>query len=332
MPVTAVEQQVRRTLLRHDLCPPGTRLVVGLSGGSDSVALTLLLVGLSRHLRFEVVGCAHLNHQLRPSAERDEQFCRDFCDRMRLPIVIDRARVLDRVGVERRSVEAVARKIRYEFLGHAASEMGADRIAVGHTQDDQAETLLLKLVRGSGLTGLAGIYPRRGQVVRPLLEVSRRDLRDWLTARAQGWMDDESNDDEANPRNRLRHRILPELGRLFGGDPKPAIARAAALIREDAEWLDGQADHAWQRLRRPASDGGWTVGLDEVRHLPSPLRRRLLLLALRQVADGLEVGREHVASAEEVVLGGPAGVDVPGGRVERRHDELVLLQRRAAAK
>ena len=112
---------------------------------------------------------------------------------------------------QRLSVEDAARRLRYDFLHRAAESAAADRIAVGHTRDDQAETFLLKLIRGAGLTGLGGIYPRRGNVVRPLLDVGRADLRRYLESRGQAWVEDETNEDLENPRNRIRHRVLPEL-------------------------------------------------------------------------------------------------------------------------
>ena len=142
-------------------------MLVGVSGGSDSVALTHLLRELAEHGEFQVAGLAHLNHQLRPSAGRDEAFCRALAARLGAGIVVESADVQSYARQARRSIEDAARQLRYEFLERAAAQSGADRIAVGHTQDDQAETFLMKLMRGAGLTGLAGIYPRRGRIIRP---------------------------------------------------------------------------------------------------------------------------------------------------------------------
>ena len=134
-----------------------------------------------------------------------------------LALVVEHAAVRDFASSESLSIEDAARRLRYAFLERAAAEMAADRIAVGHTQDDQAETVLLKLMRGAGLRGLGGIYPRRGAVIRPLLDVTRDDLRAYLQSRAETWIEDETNQDLANPRNRIRHRVLPELDRALEG-------------------------------------------------------------------------------------------------------------------
>ena len=323
--MTSLHQQVRRTIRRHGLIPEGSRVLVGLSGGSDSVALTRLLVELAEHGEFAVAGVAHLNHHLRSTAGRDEAFCRDFAARLALPVIVEQADVRAFADAERLSIEDAARRLRYDFLGRAAAALAADRIAVGHTQDDQAETVLLKLIRGAGLTGLAGIYPRRDGVVRPLLDVSRADLRGYLVAAGQTWIEDESNDDEENPRNRIRHRVIPELDRAAGAPTSAAIARAAALTREDADWLD---ELARERLAAAAtSEGGQpALAVALLAALPRPLLRRVLLLAAREHSGGREIGLEHVESIMQLLHGVRGGVDVPGCRVELRREKLVLLQ------
>jgi tRNA(Ile)-lysidine synthase len=322
--VTALHQQVRRTIRRHGLIPPGARVLVGLSGGSDSVALARLLLDLSTHGEFTVAGLAHLNHGLRASAARDEAFCRQFGARVGLPIAIERADVAAYAAGHGLSTEDAARRLRYAFLERTAAAMQAACIAVGHTQDDQAETFLLKLMRGAGLTGLGGVYPRRDRVIRPLLDVARADLRAYLEGLGEPWVDDESNEDLSNPRNRVRHRVLAELDRAAGGPTRPAIARAAAIIREDAQWLD---ELGRERFQAVATECGSALELDVhgLTQAPPPVRRRVLLEAMRRTANGREIGLEHVEAVLALLGGGQGGVDVPGSRVERRGGKLVLV-------
>jgi tRNA(Ile)-lysidine synthase len=308
--------------------PPGARVLVGLSGGSDSVALTRLLVDLAEYGEFTVAGLAHLNHRLRASADRDESFCRHFAERRGLPIVVEVADVRSYAQLHTLSIENAARRLRYGFLERVAADISADRIAVGHTQDDQAETFLLKLMRGAGLTGLGGIYPRRGVVVRPLLDVSDIALRAYLASQGEQWVEDESNDDLDNPRNRVRHRILPELDRAAGGSTHPAIARAAALIREDGQWLDQLSD-GWFSTLVIETDAGLEIDVRGLAEAPPPVRRRVLLRAMRTVAGTHEVGLDHVEAVTALVSRTQGGVDVPGGRVDLRGGKLVLLSRGA---
>jgi tRNA(Ile)-lysidine synthase len=315
--------QIRRTIARGGLLPPGARVLVAVSGGSDSVALVLTLVELAERADFEVVALAHLNHRLRASAERDEHACLDLAGRVRRPLVIDRVDVRGYASAQRLSIEDAARRLRYDFLARAAAETGATRIAVGHTQDDQAETFLLKVIRGAGLTGLGGVYPQKGAVVRPLLDVSRADLRQYLASRQVTWVDDESNADVGNPRNRLRHVAIPELERAFGPQVRSALARAADLARDDGAWLDEVGGARYADIAKETANG---IELDAIRLRaePSPIARRILLMALRRIAGGREVGLEHVRSAMQVLADACGGTDVPGGRVELRHGILVL--------
>ena len=324
--MSALHQQIRRTIRRQGLCPPGARLLIGLSGGSDSVALVLLLQELSQPDGFSIASLAHLNHCLRRSASRDEAFCRTFAAQVGLPIAVESIDVASYAETQRLSVEESARRLRYEFLHRAAEAVSADQIAVGHTRDDQAETFLLKLIRGAGLTGLGGIYPRRGKVVRPLLDVSRSDLRAYLESRGQAWMEDETNEDLENPRNRIRHRVIPELDRAYGAPATPAIARAASIVREDGQWLDELADRRFSELVL-RGEKGFEIDVKALEQEPLPVKRRVVLAALRMAAPDREIGLDHVEAALGVSAGEAAGADLPGSRVELRRGKLVLVGR-----
>jgi tRNA(Ile)-lysidine synthase len=322
--LNALLQQIRRTILRHALCPPGSRVLVGVSGGSDSVALARALLELAPTSDFAVVGLAHYNHRLRDTAARDESFCRDLAGSLGLPIVVEAGDVALHAATERLSVEDAARRLRYDFLHQAAASLSATGIGVGHTLDDQAETVLLKLVRGAGPSGLGGVYPKKGIVIRPLLEASRADLRAWLASLGQPWMDDETNADVSNPRNRIRHRVLPELDAAYGANTRPALARAAGVAREDGQWLDELAE---SRYRALVTNGQDCLQIDAASLLaePLPLLRRVLWHAMRTRSDGREIGLEHVELALAVLRGHARAADVPGTRWELRGANLVLL-------
>jgi tRNA(Ile)-lysidine synthase len=329
--VNALLQQIRRTILRHALFPEGSRVLVAVSGGSDSVALTRALLELARTSEFSVAGLAHFNHRLRETAPRDEQFCRQLAESLGVRFVTDSADVASHAAAEGLSIEDAARRLRYAFFERAAASVGADPIAVGHTLDDQAETVLLKLMRGAGPGGLGGVYPRKGLVVRPLLDVSREALRAWLASLGQRWMEDETNADVSNPRNRVRHRVLPELDAAYGGSTRGAIARSAELAREDAQWLDEQAASRYAALVTVGQD---CVQLDApaLAAEPAALQRRVLWLAMRARSGGREIGLDHVDLALAVLRGHSRAADVPGSRWELRGRNLVLLDRGSPAR
>ena len=191
------------------------------------------------------------------------------------------------------SIEDAARTVRYLFLSEVAAARGATRVAVGHTRNDQAETVLLRLARGAGPVGLAAIYPRAGQVIRPLLDVRRGDVEAWLRERGQTWREDESNQDRTIPRNKVRHELLPWLVEAFGAGVVDVLARQAALSRDDAEWFDLVATETADRL---VIEDGTIVTLEQgaLGALHPAIARRVVLEALRRTAD---VGRRSPAAA-----------------------------------
>src|SRR5262245_48353732 len=197
-----IVERVRDFARKHDLFRPETRVLVALSGGSDSVALAHVVAGLAARGAVSFAGVAHFNHQLRDTAGRDEQFSAAVAAQLGVAIEIGRGDVAGRARRERCSLEDAARRSRYEFLEQARLRAGADRVALGHTRDDQAETYLLRLIRGAGPRGLSAMHPRHGVMVRPLLECRRQDLRAYLDDGGIAYVEDESNADLSIPRNR----------------------------------------------------------------------------------------------------------------------------------
>src|ERR1700681_577454 len=245
--------RVRRTIRQHDLARRETRVVVALSGGSDSVALAQLVHALEQAAELQLAGLAHFNHQLRPGAEADERFCQDLADSLGRPLLVDRGDVRGRARRERRSIEDAARAARHEFLERARLHFEADTIALGHTRDDQAETFLLRLLRGAGARGLAAMHPRRGAIIRPLIGCRRAELRAFLDAGRIAYVQDESNEDVSIPRNRVRAELLPFLERRFNPSVVDVLADEADLAREEWRWMESAADDV---LRRASRRGG----------------------------------------------------------------------------
>ena len=324
-------ERVRQFVRDRELFSVGSRVLAAVSGGSDSVALAHILRELERACDLQLAGLVHFNHQLRAAADDDERFVAQLAESLCVPLFANRGDVAALAQRERRSLEDAARTARYGWFDEARAKSGAAVIALGHTRDDQAETFLMKLMRGASQKGLAGIYPRRGAVVRPLLDVSRGDLREWLTSLSLGWVDDETNADLENPRNRFRLRVLPELTLALGGDPRRAIARAASLLREDGEWLEAMADQAFSAAVTERSDG-LVLDAGALLRLAGPIEARVVRLALQRVAGAREVAQEHVEVARAVLHGEAGSADVPGARVELSRDLLVLLERKAATK
>jgi tRNA(Ile)-lysidine synthase len=320
-------ERVRRTIRAHDLARPDTRVLVALSGGSDSVALAHLLTELATRNELRVAAVVHLNHQLRPAADAEEAFCGEMAARLGWPFHAHREDVAARARAGRRSVEDAARAARYEFFERVRVSLDADAIALGHTRDDQAETFLLRLIRGAGSRGLSGMHPRRGCVIRPLLDCRRRDLRSFLEARGLPFVQDESNDDVSIPRNRVRAELLPLLERRFNPSIVDVLADEAALARDEWEWIQQAARGAGAGVVSQRDEQEWLVDLPALERLPGPLARLTLRDALVQASRGKPVAFRHVEAALQLARGIGGAVDGPGVRMERRGQSLVLTSR-----
>jgi tRNA(Ile)-lysidine synthase len=226
-------ERVLETIHRHCMLRAGDVVGVAVSGGSDSVALLRLLEDLRARLGIRLL-VVHFNHGLRgAAADADQEFVARLAARRGLELICGREDVAEQAQRHGWNLEDAARRLRYQFFSEVVNSGRATRIAVAHTADDQAETVLAHLVRGTGPAGLAGIYPVFGHVVRPLLEVRRQELRDYLTSLAQDWREDDTNQDCARLRARIRHILLPQLEHDFGAAVVPHLNQLAALARED---------------------------------------------------------------------------------------------------
>jgi len=314
---------VRRFIREHDLIRPDDRIVAAVSGGSDSVALACVLLDLQSRGELHLAGLAHFNHQLRPTADRDEQHTAAFAAKSGVAIITDRADIAARAAANRQSIEAAARTARYEFFERARRHFGANLVALGHTRDDQAETFLLRLLRGAGSRGLAGIHPRRGSFVRPLLACRRAELQAYLASLPVGFVHDESNDDMAIPRNRVRAELIPLLQARFNPSSIDVLANEADLARETWDWLDRLAAE-WIAAHVSVAGNTRQFDLAGWPSLPAVLRRTVLWQVMNGVGTG-RVGFDHVAQALEVADSrGPSAFQAPRVRVERIGGKVVL--------
>jgi tRNA(Ile)-lysidine synthase len=259
----------------------GETVLVAVSGGADSVALLDLLRALGPALRVSL-HVAHVHHGLRAEAEADADFVRELCERLGTPFHLERVEV--RCGPPWQGLESEARRARYAALLSRARVLGADRIATGHTADDQAETVLMRLLEGAGPRGLAGIAPARGLLVRPLLETRRSAIERHLRERGLDWIEDRTNRDVRFLRNRIRHAVLPFLGEIWGPGVVESLCRSAAVTRR---WVAELEERARGELGRLAARGpvGLVCPVAELRALPEELAFQVLLLAAAELGE-----------------------------------------------
>jgi len=238
----AVLDTVRATLRRHAMLAGGEHVLIAVSGGADSTALLSVLTSLAPAYRLRL-SALHVDHRLRADSSRDAEHVRALGARLGVPVDVTAVTVSSRG-----SLEDAARQARYIALEAHADRIGADRIAVGHTADDQAETVLMRVLEGAGLRGLAGIPPTRGRIIRPLLDLRRGVLEAYLDAVGLGWIEDPTNRDPRFLRNRIRYDVLPLLATAHAGDLPATLARVASEARHAVDTLERMAADALERL------------------------------------------------------------------------------------
>ena len=321
-----VLDRARRTIRQHQLARPDTHVLAALSGGSDSVALVHLLHTLHGAGELHLAGIAHFNHQLRASADSDEEFSRNVAASLDVPFFCGREHVATRARRGHESLELAARTARHAFLERTRIDANADVVALGHTRDDQAETFLLRLVRGAGTRGLAAMHPRNGVVIRPLLDCRRDELCAYLAARQLSFVHDESNDDVSIPRNRVRAELLPLLRDRLNPSVVDALAQEAEIAREEWEWLRDQATKLHRLAVRP-NGNQWTINTTVLRGAPAAVVRLMLKELLADVAPNQAGGFSEVERVRALCMEGGPPFDASGQRVERFGSEVVLTGR-----
>ncbi len=324
----------RRAIRRFALLDGGEGVVVGVSGGQDSVALLDVLATLAPEfdLRLHV---AHLNHGLRgEAADADAEYVRELATGLGLPATVERRDVAHMAAREGRSVEAIGREVRYTFLEAVRTRNGLDVIAVGHTASDRAETLLMNLLRGAGTGGLGSLQARRGRVVRPLILATRQDTESHCRSGGLAFRRDEMNLDTDYLRVRIREELLPLLEASYQPRVAEALARTAQILAEDGQLLGDLAGRRLADVLLERQADALALDMAALRDDPRGLVRHVLREAARQVKGDLrDIGFAHWDDAAELVRSGQTGsrVELPGGlSFEVSYDRLLVLAPRPA--
>ncbi len=233
-----IRKKFRETISKYQLLKNGERVLLACSGGMDSTALLALFLEIREERELELF-LAHFNHKLRQKAEEDEQFVRGIAQKHSLPLFVGSRDVRSYARSQRLNLEEAGRCLRYDFLKKTAVDVGATKIATGHTMSDQAETFLIRLLRGSGMRGLAGILPQmEGMVIRPLIEIERQEIEEFLKKQGIAYCLDESNLDRRFLRNRIRLDLIPYLRQNFEPKIVRHLSRAASLLKEEECFLE----------------------------------------------------------------------------------------------
>jgi tRNA(Ile)-lysidine synthase len=331
-----LEQRFFSAVEKQEMIRPGDRVGVAVSGGADSVALLLLLYELSGDLGI-VLSIVHFNHKLRGKAsDADEKFVAKLAAKLGLEFHTASAHVAKKAKLEKSNLEDAARRARYDYFRSLVESGVCGSIAVAHTADDQAETVLAHILRGTGLAGLGGIHPTTDVVIRPLLNCRRSELRQFLRTRKQSWREDASNHDVSRQRARMRKKLLPLLEREFQAASIEHIANLSALAREDEALLEAVAQDRFDGLAKHEKETT-TFSCDAIvspfsRSAGEAAQTALSRRLIRMTFSGLQkkpgqLLTTHVEAVRELAKKGENGkaLQLPGAvEVRREQDKLVF--------
>jgi len=320
-------KRVRATIDEYRMLSPGTTILVAVSGGIDSVVLLDLLQRIAAD--YEVsLHVAHLDHGLRRSSSGDARFVERLAEGRGLPLRASRLDPESLAAHRAHGAEGAARAARSAFLESAAAEIGAERIALGHTANDQVETILHRLARGTGTTGLRGIPSVRPPYIRPLIEATRREILEYARARELAWRVDPSNVDPSFARNRIRHRVVPELERI---NPRAgeAIRRGARLAAEADEASRFLIATLWEGVCSDEGEGRLALRRDVLSTYPHAVQKLLLREGARRVRGDLAgIEHDHVEAGSRLIAGGASHgkLSLPGLHLRVQADEILLAR------
>ena len=321
---------------KHPFAHAGDRIGAAVSGGPDSVLMLEFLVQMAGDAGFQVA-VVHFNHHLRGAeSNEDENFVRELAERHGVPFFRGEARVAEEARKRRRNLEATAREFRYRFFLGLIRQGKVDKVATAHTLDDQAETVLLHILRGTGTRGLGGIHRSlQDKVVRPFLDLTRAEIEAEIVKRNLPFRVDSTNLDTRFRRNKVRRELLPILEREYNPEIKRLLSEMAGRAREDEAWLDQQAREragAW-RLRE---DGAERISRMALRNMPPTLARRVLRQMLSEVAGSLAgATHRHIEALHRFALESQSGkaLQLPRGLAARiEFDWLILSSGKGNAK
>ncbi len=319
-------KRVRQTIEEYSMLKGGERVLVGLSGGPDSVSLLHILNELKEELRL-TLHALYIDHGLRPDeTPREIEFCAEAAAGLDVPFGVRRVDTEGLAQRERLGIQEAARRLRYRAFEEHALQIEADRVATGHNADDQAETLIMRLLRGAGPRGLAGIPPVRGRFIRPLIRVERSGVEKYLNERGIAFIIDASNLKRDYLRNRLRHELMPLL-REYNPNLTATLCRTADILREEDRYMETVVTKSLMRLISRKTGETIELFLSPLEHMEKVILRRALLRAVGETRGLRGIGVEHVEEIISLIRSGSSGsrIYLPGGiRVIRDYSTLVI--------
>lgn len=242
-----IKNKVLETIEKYNLIEPNDKIVLGVSGGPDSITMLTILNSLKEKLNFKIV-VAHINHGIRENAKNDEKYVKDFCENLGIKFYCLHASVKELAKEEKRGLEETGRKVRYNFFEEVAIKENAPKIGIAHNKNDNAETIIMNILRGSGTNGLRGIEAKQGKFIRPLIEIERYEIEEYCKEKDLNPCIDESNFENDFTRNKIRNIVIPYIKENFNSNIIKTLERLSEITREQEDYINLQAEKEYDNI------------------------------------------------------------------------------------
>lgn len=323
-------QKIKNTLAKYQMLKTGDRIVVGVSGGPDSVALLHALLTLRSNYQLSLF-VVHLDHQLRgKEAQEDSRFVAELAKRWSLPFFLQQADVQGWAREKKLSIETAAREIRYQLYEEVADKVGAARIALGHNADDQAETILMRLLRGAGEEGLAGIPPVRGKIIRPLWEITRGEIEAYCQEQQLAFRLDSTNLESIYLRNKIRLKLLPFLEREYNSNIRHTLLRLGQMAREDSSYWQQEIYQTLKKVVKEEDDHSLILDWSQLLTYHPALQKRVLREVIKKIQGNLlNVSFTHLEDCWQFFFHSAQGKKIlPSGVIlEKSYNQLIIKRK-----
>lgn len=281
--MTNMKQKVIDTIKKYNLIQTGDKIVLGVSGGPDSISMLNILNEIKDELNFEIY-VAHVNHMIREEAEEDEKYVQEYCTKNNVQCFIKRVDVKQIANAEKKGTEETGRKVRYEFFEEVMQKVGANKIAIAHNKNDKIETIIMNLLRGSGISGLKGIEPiRDNKYIRPLIECERQEIEQYCEDNSLNPRIDKTNFENDYTRNKIRNIAIPYIKKEFNPNIIETIDRLSQVATEEGNYVDKQTNKIYQDLRIEGTQNQIILKLKEFNEQEKVIKGRIILLATKQL-------------------------------------------------
>jgi len=322
-----ISERFLKTVSDYGLLKKGDSVLVALSGGPDSVALLYLLREIRDEYRLKLAS-AHLDHAIRAKSSKDRQFCRELCRKLKIKFYSRRIDIKKLAKKEKTNVEETGRKVRYDYFNSLCTKYGYKKIATGHTMDDNAETVLSNLARGSGLKGLSGIPAKRGKIIRPLIELRKTEIINWLKDNRIKYMTDPTNRSIKYSRNRIRNRILPQL-EAINPEIVKSLSRFSINISEDIELIDKAVVLLYENALIRSGKSKIVLDLQKLSGYDKSLVKKVVVEAFYRLSEARKSPSFELLSRVNETIGGRSGTKSPlvkGIWVEKSQNQISIFK------